>query len=184
MRFNNHERLVGQHAFLSASVHHWTNYSPEKLVDRYRKHRAAAYGTRLHEYAKESILLGERMPKVRRTLNLYINDCISFGMTPEQVLFYSVNCFGTADAISFRDGTLRIFDLKTGVSPASMRQLLVYAAMFCLEYRIKPGTINIELRIYKDNDIQILNPAVADVLEIMDIIVVSDKIIEQVKMEG
>lgn len=37
---------------------------------------------------------------------------------------------------------LRIHDLKTGISPVHMDQLLIYAALFCLEYKIKPGSID------------------------------------------
>ena len=69
-------------------------------------------------------------------------------MTPEQILFYSDNCFGTADAIAFRGDLLRIHDLKTGAIPAHMEQLEVYAALFCLEYKIKPADIRMELRLY------------------------------------
>ena len=56
----------------------------------------------------------------------------------EQALYYSDNCFGTADAISFKKNFLRIHDLKTGVTPGSMKQLLIYASMFCLEYNFLP----------------------------------------------
>lgn len=63
-------------------------------------------------------------------MNMYVNDAISFRMVPEQILFYSENCFGTADTIVFRNGTLRIHDLKTGVVPAHMEQLEIYAALF------------------------------------------------------
>jgi len=59
-------------------------------------------------------------------------------MTPEQVLYYSGNCFGTADSIAFKNNLLRIHDLKTGAVPAHMEQLFIYDALFCLEYRIHP----------------------------------------------
>ena len=49
-------------------------------------------------------------------------------MTPEQILYYSDNCFGTADAILFRNNFLRIHDLKTGKIPAHMEQLEIYAS--------------------------------------------------------
>jgi hypothetical protein len=105
-------------------------------------------------------------------------------MDPEVVLYYSDNCFGTADAISFRDGLLRIHDLKTGVVPAKMEQLIIYAALFCLEYDVKPGTIHFELRIYQNDDVQIFEPEADDILPVMDRIKHCDQIINKLKMEG
>ena len=125
MNFNNHEKLKGVHAFLSASKWHWINYSPEKLMETYANAEAAAKGTELHEFAAKCIELGQKLPKSSRTLNSYVNDAIGFRMTPEQVLYYSDNCFGTADAICFRDGILRIHDLKTGSSPTHIEQLYI-----------------------------------------------------------
>ena len=120
MKFNDHSALNGAHAFLSASKYHWLNYSSDKLVETFRTAQAAAKGTRLHELAAEHIRLKMRMPRNKVTFNNYVNDAIGFRMTPEQVLFYSINCFGTADAISFDKGLLRIHDLKTGTHPAKM----------------------------------------------------------------
>ena len=135
MRFNKHLNLVG-HAFLGASRYHWLKYDEEKLIQAYKNHRAAALGTELHELAEKCIKLKQKLPKDKKTLNLYVNDAIGFKMTTEQTLYYSPNCFGTADAISFRDNYLRIHDLKTGVSPASPIQLDIYVALFCLEYKV------------------------------------------------
>jgi hypothetical protein len=104
-------------------------------------------------------------------------------MTPEQILYYSPNCFGTADAISFNNGLLRIHDLKTGVTPAHMEQLLVYASLFCLEYDVKPGTIDVELRLYQSDDILISNPSVEEVAPVMDKIITFDKIIMDIRKE-
>ena len=120
---------------------------------------------------------------------MYINDAIGFRMTPEQVLYFSENCFGTADAISFRKEkdngeTLRIHDLKTGEIPAKMDQLKIYAALFFLEYGIKPGEIFTELRIYQSSDIDIFNPTPEDILPIMDKIQRFDKIINRIKDGG
>ena len=134
MNFNKHSHLEGQHAFLSASKYHWTGYDVEKLTDSYLKYLATQRGVELHDFACQCIRLGIRLPRRSETLNLYVNDAIGYKMTPEQVLYYSYNSFGTADAISFRNKMLRIHDLKTGVSPTSMRQLEIYAALFCLEY--------------------------------------------------
>jgi hypothetical protein len=109
----------------------------------------------------------------------YVNDCIGFRMTPEVVLAYSENSFGTTDAISFneKEKLLRIFDLKTGSTPAHMEQLLVYTALFCLEYRKKPKDISTELRIYQSNEILSYEPSVEDICPIMDKIVSFDKFI-------
>lgn len=183
MKFNRHTELEGFHAFLGASKYHWINYDDEKLAATYRKYQATLQGTVLHEFAAQCIKLGQKLPKTKKTLNMYVNDAIGFKMTPEQVLFYSENCFGTTDAISFRNNFLRIHDLKTGVTPAHMEQLMIYAALFCLEYRIKPSEIDIELRIYQSDEIIVFNPTAEDIVPIMDRIVTSDKIIAKIKQE-
>lgn len=184
MRFNDHSRLTGKHAFLSASQYAWTNYTPEKLEDRYRTSLAAMRGTELHDFAAEAIRLGIKLPRSPKTLNLYVNDCIGFRMTPEQVLHYSDNAFGTADAISFNKNLLRIFDLKTGVTPASFRQLEIYVAFFCLEYQTKPAEIEVELRLYQNDEILIHEPDLEDIMQIMSTVVAFDKKIDQLKMEA
>lgn len=132
MNFNNHSNLEGQHAFLGASKYHWINYSEDKVADAYSKFLATQKGTVLHAFAAQCISLGQKLPKSQKTLNMYVNDAIGYKMTPEQTLFYSENCFGTADSISYRSGLLRIHDLKTGIIPAHMEQLMIYAALFCL----------------------------------------------------
>lgn len=183
MKFNNHKNLEGCHAFLGASKYHWINYDPDKVAASYRSYLATLKGTELHEFAAKCIKLGQKLPKSKKTLNMYVNDAIGYRMTPEQVLYYSDNCFGTADSISFKDNLLRIHDLKTGVTPAHMEQLEIYAALFCLEYKIKPADIDIELRIYQSDDILVFNPTVEDIVPIMDKIITSDKIISEIKEE-
>lgn len=183
MNFNSHFDLVGEHAFLSASKYHWTNYDDEKLSAAYLKHLAVERGTRLHAFAKDCIDLKQRLPKVKKSLNMFVNDAIGFRMKAEQLLFYSVNCFGTADAISFRDDMLRIHDLKTGVTTVSMRQLEVYCALFCLEYKHKPESIFTELRIYQSDEIIVHKPEGEDIRQIMNTIVRFDKRIESIKAE-
>jgi hypothetical protein len=160
MNFNKHLNLEGQHAFLGASKYYWINYDETKVIEAYSKFLATQKGIELHEFAAQCIRLGQKLPKSKKTLNMYVNDAIGFKMTPEQPLFYSENCFGTADAISFRDKMLRIHDLKTGVIPAHMEQLEIYAALFCLEYKVNPADINIELRIYQSDQILYHNPTV------------------------
>lgn len=181
MIFNKHSDLTGEHAFLSPSKYHWINYSDDKLIETYSNFTAAQRGVVMHNFAAQCISLGQRLPKSNKTLNMYVNDAIGFKMTPEQVLYYSENCFGTTDAISFRRNTLRISDYKTGVIPANMKQLLAYAAIFCLEYRIKPSEIDMELRIYQFDQILLHIPQVDEVVPIMDKIISSDKIIRKLK---
>lgn len=181
MNFNKHSNLEGQHAFLGASKYHWINYDENKVADSYTKFLATQRGTIYHDFAAHCIALGEKLPKSNKTLNKYVNDAIGYKMTPEQILYYSDNCFGTADAIAFRNDLLRIHDLKTGIIPAHIEQLEIYAALFCLEYAIKPSDIEIELRLYQNDDIIFSNPTVEDIAPIMDKIVTFDKIINRIR---
>lgn len=183
MNFAKHYNLEGQHAFLSASKYHWLNYSDDKIAESYFSEMAKQEGTRLHALASELIKLGIKLPKSNKTLNMFVNDAIGYKMESEQILYYSINCFGTADAISFRNNLLRIHDLKTGKTPAHFEQLMIYAALFCLEYDFKPGDINFELRLYQSNECIVMEPTAEDILPIMDKIVTADKIISKIKSE-
>lgn len=182
MLFNRHSHLEGKHATFSASKYHWINYDNEKLLNWVKTQMAALEGSRLHDLAANLIKMGVKLPRNSKTMSRYVNDAIGYRMTPEQVLFYSFNCFGTADAISYReepDGqtVLRIHDLKTGVMKADMRQLMIYAALFCLEYEIAPFEIDvIELRIYQNDDVIACNPERTDIVYIMDRIKTADKL--------
>lgn len=181
MIFNKHHGLEGTHAFLSASKHAWVNYDEPKLEAVYANWRAAQLGTELHEFAARAINLGVRLPKTNKTLNLYVNDGIGFRMSTEVCLFYSMNAFGTADAVSFKNNFLRIHDLKNGRTPASIKQLEVYAALFCLEYNYNPHDIDIELRLYQLDEVLVEQPHPEDILFIMDRIITFDKRIEELK---
>lgn len=181
MQWYDHSKLKGTHAFLSASQWHWLNYDDKKLVDRWQSAQAVEMGTRLHAYAEETIRLGIKQRPIKRTLNMYINDAIGFDLEPEVVLYYSDLCYGTADAIGFKNNLLRIHDLKTGVIKAHFEQLRIYAAIFCLEYGIKPGDINFELRIYQNNEIRIENPDATIILPVMDKIQRADKILHSIQ---
>lgn len=183
MNFNEHWNIEGKHAFMSPSQYHWLNYTPEKMTERFFTSRAAERGTKLHEYAAMAISLGRKQPRNSDTVNMFVNDALGYMMTPEQPLYYSENCFGTADAISFEKNLLRIHDLKTGVSPASMMQLEVYAALFCLEYGKDPAKIAMELRIYKQNEKEILEPDPEEISEIMRKIVEYDILINELKKD-
>lgn len=184
MLWNPHSNLAGQHAFLSASSYHWINYDEDKLEQRFLNAMSAQRGTELHALAHEMIRLGIKAQATKKTFNMYVNDCIGYKMTPEQILYYSDNCFGTADAISFRKGKLLIFDLKNGVTVTSEHQLEVYAALFCLEYHFKPFEIEIELRIYQSDEIRIYDADPDVITHIMDKIVTFDKKITALRLEA
>lgn len=183
MRFKKHSNLSGDHAFLSPSSYHWINYSNEKLVYRFKTARAALEGVEDHRYAAEAIELREIQMDDQSTLGMYINDCIRWNMTPELTLYYSDNCFGTADAICFRNRLLKISDLKTGETRTSEHQLEVYTALFCLEYEYDPYEIDIELRIYQNNECREYFPDPSYIIYIMEKIVEFDVKINELRME-
>ena len=212
MNFDKHLELEGKHAFLSPSNNAWTNYDEEKLIQRYLNQQAVERGTKLHQFAHDAIVLNRMMLRNKDTLNMYVNDAIMLKMTPEQPLIFSWNCFGTADAISYKRNVLRIHDLKTGEIEAGMKQLYIYAALFCLNYQnrvrelrkngmrdidiaekldVRPDELHFEpekladivLRIYQFNEIREEHPEPADIRELMNIIVGHDQVINQVKAE-
>lgn len=183
MLFNRHSNLIGQHAFLSASNYHWINYNEDKLDRVFVQSQAAKRGTELHELAHNAIRLGVKL-RSPKNIATYVNDAIGYRMEPEQILYYSDNCFGTADAIAFRRNKLRIHDLKTGVTPASEHQLEVYAAIFCLEYRFKPFEIDIELRIYQSDEVRIYEADPDVITHIMSTIVSFDNRINALRLEA
>jgi hypothetical protein len=157
------------------------NYTDQKLEARYIAATAARRGTDLHNLAHEAIRLRVKLSRGNKALSTYVNDAIGFGMVCDQPLYYSDNCFGCADTISFRRGKLRIHDLKTGISPTSEHQLEVYAALFCLEYSVNPFDIEVELRIYQRDEIKIFEPYPETIVAIMDKIVEFDQQIEAMK---
>lgn len=177
--WNNHPELEGRHAFLGGSNYHWLNDDEEKLIKRYDSMRAKEIGTELHELAAQLIKHRIKLKDDETTLGKYVNDAIDFRMRPEQKLYYSDVCFGTADAISFRDDLmlLRIHDLKTGVHPCDVRQLMIYAAIFCLEQQIDPNDISFELRIYQCNDFKQWNPSSDDISVVCNAIKRNSRII-------
>lgn len=198
MNFNNHSELLGKHAFLSPSQYSWLNYSVDKLNARYVSSWAQQIGTALHDISRRAIQYRTRLSKSDKKMvvlelmdiykiprdviaqidmdamlanvSAYVKDAIGYKMTPEQPLYFSRYCFGTADAISFEKKKLRIHDLKTGYIPAHMDQLEIYAALFCLEYKQKPHDISTELRIYQSGEIQILEPDPDDISNTIKII--------------
>ena len=186
MKFYDHRNLNGLHAPFTASQSTWLRYDDEKAAEVYSNMKAAKMGTRLHEWAAETIKLGLKQPKSKKTIYAYINDAIGYKMEPEIVLFYSERFFGTADAICFRNGVLRIHDLKTGKIgkiESHMEQVEVYAALFCLEYKVRPSDIKIELRIYKNDEVIVWNPTEEVIVPIMEKIIHLDKLLEEIDRE-
>lgn len=181
MNFNNHSDLADKHSFLSPSTYHWLNYTDDKLEAVYRNQRAKEKGTLLHVFASTAINERIKLASMKKALNMFVNDAIGFKMTSEQVLYYSDNSFGTADAILFKDNFLRIHDLKTGITKPSFKQLDIYAALFCLEYGINPVNISIEERIYQGNGFEINMPEASWIQDIMDKIIHFDILLENIK---
>lgn len=178
MLFNKHSELEGRHAFLSPSQPAWMNYDLQKLEARFHSWKAAKRGTDLHNLAHEAVRLGVQLHSDNESLATYVADAIEFGMTCEQPLYYSEHCFGCADALAFHDDFLRIHDLKTGITPTKMRQLKGYAALFCLEYGFNPFDIQIELRIYQRENMEVEIPNPEEIAFIMETIVTFDNYIE------
>lgn len=181
MLFNQHSGLQGKHAFLSPSNYHWLNYDDQKLEARFTASEAARRGTDLHAFAHEAIRLRVRLADPSKAITAYVDDGISYGMSCEQPLYYSDNCFGHADTLGFRASLLRIHDLKTGLGKTSERQLEIYAGLFCLEYGVDPFGIGIELRIYQGDEVRQFEPPPEWILEIMDKIVAYDQYVENMK---
>lgn len=181
MKFNKHINLDGSHAFLSPSKHTWVGYDDEKMESVFANWRLSQLGTELHELAAKMINLRVKLPKTNKTLNMYVNDGIGYRMDTEVCLFYSFNCFGTADSISFHNNFLRIHDLKNGRTLASIQQLRIYTAIFCLEYGYNPKDIDIELRIYQLDEVLVETPEPDDILYIMDKITMFDKRINEIR---
>lgn len=187
MNFVKHLNLEGLHAPFSASKSSWLRYTDDKAVEVYRNQQAKEMGTRLHAWAKDTIDLRIKQPRSNKTLYAYVNDAIGYKMSTEVVLYYSDYFFGTADAISFKNGMLRIHDLKTGKTgkiESHIEQLEVYAALFCLEYKIKPGEIKMELRLYKEDEVLVHKPTAEEILPIMDKIIHLNKLFESIDKEG
>ena len=215
MNYNTHSELEGKHAFLGASKSSWLNKSNDQLVDAYARQYIPQIGTALHDIARKHVKHGFKLSKSSKkeillsviedyhipgyivdlaidydevfdNLAVYVNDAIGYHMVPEQILYYSDNCFGTTDAISqldtvFKQKLLRIHDLKTGTTPTHIEQLMIYASLFLLEYNTKPHEIDIELRIYQNNEVLCHTPTADELVPIMDRIVTADKLLKTAK---
>ena len=184
MNFNKHFDLIGKHAIMSPSKYHWIRYDQQKMADVFLNAMAVERGVELHDFARRAIEMKIKLPKNQKTLNMFVNDAIGYQMTPEQPLYFSENCFGTADAIGLKGSILRIHDLKTGATPANMDQLKVYMALFCLEYRYKPADIHGILRIYQFDDIQEEESDAEEIEFIINKIIEFDKLLTKLREEG
>jgi len=192
MDWNRHSQYEGTHAFLSASKYHWRNWTKDKLERAWETHMTAARGTALHALAHNAIMLRQYMGgpgEQHNTLSLYVRDAIDLDMISEQVLFVSRNCFGTADTIGFKRNPetgrmkLNIHDLKNGVTRTSEHQLETYAAFFCLEYGIDPYDIEIELRIYQNDEVRVYDADPLVIADVMKTILEFDEWIEKRRAE-
>lgn len=193
MLWNTHSNLKGKHAILAPSQPSWLNYDDVQLTQKRNSSFAQKIGTETHAFAEMHIKHGFKLTKFNKNefllylleknipeqaidtdfifpnLQAYINDAISLHMDPEILLCYDETyAFGTADAISFDKGYLKIHDLKTGKTPAHIEQLLVYAALFCLEYGINPFDICTELRIYQNSEIVCMSPTPDDIYDVIN----------------
>lgn len=170
------------HSIFSASNYHWLNYSIDKMMEIYANKSAKEIGTQMHLLASMLIEQKQPLPDVKKTFNMYVNDAIAFGLVPEKQLYYSEEFRGTADSIGIMGDVLRIHDLKTGKIKASIKQLEIYAALFCLDYGCKPSDFSkIELRIYQNNEIIYGYPETDTIVPIMDKMVTIDKLIRKMK---
>lgn len=177
-------RSFEDHAFLSPSNYHWVNYTDDKLRQTWRSREASKLGTRLHAFAQECIELGQKLePAKYPTVAMYVNDCVDFGMFPEVRLECDEDCYGTADALLLKHGTLRIWDLKTGTNRAHHLQVCAYAAIFCLENQIDPLTLQYDLRIYQNCTVKQVLTHPGQIRDIAQKIVNSVAIIQEEKRQ-
>lgn len=173
------EIMLGQRAssHKKSSVRSIVQEIESYIYQKYKK-EAIDYGLKLIDHLNY-------IPKeVFEMLMCYINDGIGFKMIAEQPVQYSDKIFGTMDTVVFKDNFLRIHDLKTGSHEADMEQLETYAALFCLEYDIRPVDIEAELRLYQWDGIVIHNPTVEDLIPIIDSIITKNKIASTVEKEN
>lgn len=194
MIFQSHLDVKGKHAFLSPSRVTWIEQSEEDLCRAYQRSYASDVGTSVHKIAEKCIFRGDKLSKSDRhlvtmaledygippdvfdssaileTLVPFVNESIAYGMIPEVPLYYSPVCFGTTDAIAFNqdNGILRISDMKTGEAPSDMRQLLIYAGIFFLEYSFVPLDGKTELRIYQHGEVTLSKPSSDEVMSVVE----------------
>lgn len=217
MNYEKYSNLVGKHAMFSPSSISLADKTDKDIIRYWARKYIPEIGTALHDiarahiknrikltrYSKSEVLLSlidtYKIPLavIERTIDFdvkyhnlmtYVNDGIKHRMVPEQILYLSNLCFGTADTISSLDsvertGMLRIHDLKTGDTPAKMFQLENYAALFCLNYNYKPVDLEMELRIYQSGEVLYHNPDPNDIQLTMDQYKNANQLINDILME-
>lgn len=183
------------HDFAAAQIDLGHRYSSVREIIKdietyiYCKYMYLSNDLTVGDYAKRLISSLNTLPReVFETVKFYINDGVGFKMNVEQALVYSEHIFGHADTICFRNNVLHIHDLKTGANTAHMEQLKVYAALFCLEYNIKPYDITIILRIYQSGEFEevVIEPHTEnyeELIAIIDKVISSEKIASMVEKE-
>ena len=100
-------------------------------------------------------------------LHAFAAQCISLGQKlpkSQKTLNMYVN-----DAIGYK------------MTPEQTLFYMIYAALFCLEYKVKPADIDMELRIYQNNEVLYHNTTAEDIVPIMDKIITFDKVIRKIK---
>ena len=188
MEWNDHWRLEGRHATLSPSGYHWLNYDADKMRRVTWNNYSKEDGTKMHELASNMILYNIMPEDNENALNQFVIDALTMfkePMSSEILLYYSDECFGTADAIYYNEDKqhLQVHDLKTGVSKPSFKQLWIYCALFCLEYGYKPEKMTFECRLYQLGAMDIDNPQPKQIRSIMKQIVEMSNVIEGVRVE-
>jgi len=174
-------------AALGTEIHEWSS-AQIKLSNKVSNIKEIEKGVKTHifekytgtgaDYGKMLLENMDYLPhEIYPTVKLFVNDSIGYRMSSEQKIEYSDLCWGTSDAITCVDNKLFIFDLKTGSRPAKETQLLVYAALFCLQEHTKPNELEIETRIYQNGDALITNPPSDVIYDIMSKIVHLDSVI-------
>lgn len=211
MRWHDHSDIEGKHAFLSPSKKSWLNYDIDKLEAAYVNSWATTIGTVLHSFAEIRIKRRKRLTKSCRdtldqfmyengipvklidvdkyfdNLSLFVNESIGFRMEPEVGLKISDDCFGHTDAISFdeRDRILRISDYKSGMTEPSMDQLLIYAALFFIEYKkelnLELSNFRTELRLYFQEQVLYFEPDEQTMAHVVDTVLCQNKAVQTIK---
>lgn len=201
IQWNDHSQLNGKHALMGGSNYHWLNWTNENFERRYYSSFATNMGNELHLLAHDCIRSKTKLNKGDRhiidltlyragipasafdteaiLLNLmpFVNDAIGFHLESEVILYYSRFCFGTTDAIGIdeRNKILRIHDYKSGVTVAHMEQLLIYAALFYLEYHKNPANYTTVLRIYQNMEIVETIPEPSEIEAVMNLIILRNQ---------
>ena len=208
MIFQTISNLDGKHAPFSPSQPYWLGDDDKGIIKRFHAMYASSIGTVLHDFARKRIKYGMKLSKADKksaiidileagipkkvvdgldfdfifdNLQSYVNDAIGFRMSPEVHLYFSDNFFGTTDAISFheKEKKLRIADLKTGNATPHIEQLIIYAALFCLQYKKNPSDFDICLSFYHRGEIVEVETTANDIQETMDKIVAFDDVISR-----